>query len=78
MLGPLPKAYRLVVTVSTLVAFMGLGALAGFRLPLAPVPGTGAGIGAAVGVVAALLLLRDFHTRPGPQQARVRNQRPRR
>lgn len=73
MLGPLPKAYRLVVAVSALAAFMGLGALVGYRLPLIPVPGTGAGIGAAVGVAAALLLLHDFHTRRQPQHARLRS-----
>lgn len=76
MLGPLPKVYRVVVSVCALVAFVGLGAWIGYFLPVAAVAGTGAGVGAAVGMLAVMLLLHDFDARhPRAHRVHARNHR---
>lgn len=75
MLGPLPTIYRVLVTVSAVLAFMGLGAWLSYMLPgpfLAP---AGAGIGAGIGVVAVLLLLHDFEHQHQERPVRARSPR---
>jgi hypothetical protein len=59
VLGPLPTIYRIIVSVCALAACAGLGAWLTSRLPGSFLAPTGAGIGAAIGVVAVLLLLHD-------------------
>ncbi|MGZ4437167.1 MAG: hypothetical protein ACXVYY_20240 [Oryzihumus sp.] len=68
MLGPLPTKYRLVVTLCALVAFMGLGAWVAYTLDLPVVVGVGAEIGAALGAIAAAVLVHQPH----PRAARTR------
>ena len=70
MLGPLPPAYRIVVAASALLAFVGLGAWVTFSFSGPLLASMGAGVGAAIGVLATVALLHDFshpharHTRP--------------
>ena len=78
MLGPLPTKYRVIVAASALVAFIGLGAWITFTLSGPLLPGGGAGIGAALGLVAVLLLLHDSSHRSHPRVARARHRADRR
>lgn len=74
MLGPLPPLYRVIVTISALLAFIGLGAWAAATTPLPVLASAGAGIGAALGVAVVLLLLHDPATRvPHRHQLRHRH-----
>ncbi len=62
MLGPLPKLYRVLVSISAVALFVALGTWLAFTLPIEVVALTGAGIGAGLGLIIALLLLHDSHT----------------
>lgn len=76
MLGPLPTFYRVVVSVSALLSFVGIGAWLSFLIPGSVVAsiGTGLGLGLGLGVVAVVLLLRDQPHRAG-HGVRVRSHR---
>ena len=76
MLGPLPRFYRVVVSTCALAAFIGLGAWLTSMLPVPALTAptltlTGAGFGAALGLVAVLLFLHDFD-HPHSRENRVR------
>jgi hypothetical protein len=76
MLGPLPKIYRVIVSVCALAACVGLGAWIGTFLTVPVLAGTGAAVGAAIGLVAVALLLHDFPApRPRPNRVHVRTHR---
>lgn len=72
MLGPLPTKYRLVVSLCALVAFIGVGAWFSYSLHGPVLATTGAGVGAALGAVATLLLLHDFRAHPGGARVATR------
>ncbi len=59
MLGPLPRLHRWIVCVLALVTCIGVGAWLAFTLPIPVLAGSGAAVGAALGVVVVLLLLHD-------------------
>jgi hypothetical protein len=70
VLGPLPKIYRILVTVSALLVFVGGGALAAFMLPYPILVSAGASVGLALGTVAAYLLLHTSAPRVQPHRVR--------
>ena len=72
MLGPLPKMYRVVVSIAALVVFVAVGAWATFMLPYPELVAVGASIGLGVGVVIAYLLV---HAAPQPRHVRRRHHR---
>jgi hypothetical protein len=72
VLGPLPKLYRVVVTLAALVVFVAVGVWATFRLPYPQVVSVGASVGLGLGVVFAYLLV---HRTPQPRHARRRRDR---
>ena len=70
MLGPLPKLYRVLVTLTALVLFVGAGSWSAFKLSY-PVPGTmGLGLGLAVGAVISYLLLHTPSATLQPHRVR--------
>ena len=70
MLGPLPPLHRWVVLAISLVGFVALGLWVSLVVPTLPTLGlAGAGFGAAVGLVAAYLLLHQSH----PARGRTRH-----
>jgi ABC-type Fe3+-siderophore transport system permease subunit len=71
VLGPLPRLYRIIVSICALAAFIGFGAWLTAALPGPLLAPAGAGIGAALGLCAVLLLLHDFE-RPRRQEHRIR------
>lgn len=75
MLGPLPPLHRLIVSACALVACVGFGAWLTYTLPGPLLAPAGAGIGAGIGMVATLLLLHDFHSRPPAKRVHVRTHR---
>lgn len=75
MLGPLPMFYRVAVSICALCAFVGLGIWGAAKLSVAFLPLAGAGVGAALGVIAVLVLLHDFDG--ARSRAPVRDDRPR-
>lgn len=77
MLGPLPPLYRAFVALSVLALCVAGGAWLTFTLTGPLLAATGAGVGAGIGGVVALLLLHDVTStrRLRPQQARHRAQR---
>ena len=72
MLGPLPKLYRVVVTIAALVVFVAAGVWATFMLPYPELVAVGASVGLGVGGVIAYLLV---HGTPQPRHARRRRHR---
>ena len=74
MLGPLPKLYRVAVSVVALLVFVGAGAYAAFLLPYPILVSVGASVGLAVGALTAFLLLHEPHHAPQPH--RIRRTRP--
>lgn len=72
MLGPLPKFYRVAVSVVAITVFIAFGAWAAFTLPVPILAPAGATIGAAFGVLVVLLLLHEPH----PDRAHARVRRP--
>ena len=61
MLGPLPKLYRLYVSLSALAVFVAAGAWAAFMLPSRVLVSAGASVGLAIGVVFTYLLIHEPH-----------------
>jgi hypothetical protein len=61
VLGPLPKLYRIVVSVVALLLFVSGGAWAAFMLPYPILVSAGASVGLAVGALIAYLLLHESH-----------------
>ncbi len=59
MLGPLPPLYRWLVGAVTLLACVFVGAWLAATLPVPLLAPAGAGIGAALGVVAVVALLHS-------------------
>jgi uncharacterized membrane protein len=79
MLGPLPPLYRLIVALSALAVFVGVGAWVTYTVAGPSVlTSMGASIGAGIGAIVAMLLLHDS-SHPGrhlqPRHARSRTQR---
>lgn len=70
MLGPLPKVYRVLVAVTALLVFVGGGAWAAYTIPYPILISAGAGVGLAVGVAAAYLLLHSSGPRVQPDRVR--------
>ncbi len=64
MLGPLPLLHRWLVCALALLACVGAGAWLAATLPGPVVAATGAGIGAALGLVVVLLVLHDERVPP--------------
>ena len=68
MLGPLPKMYRVLVSLASLAVFVGVGAWAAFLLPYPELVSVGASVGLGIGAVCAFLLVRESrasaHARP--------------
>ena len=73
MLGPLPKLYRVTVSLSALLLFVGAGAWAAFMLPYPSLVSVGASVGLALGAACAYVLLHQSHSAAQPH--RVRGQR---
>jgi hypothetical protein len=61
MLGPLPRLYRIIVSVIALAVFVAGGAWAAFALPYPLLTGVGASVGLAVGALCAFFLLHQSH-----------------
>jgi hypothetical protein len=59
VLGPLPKLYRIVVSVVALLLFVAGGAWAAFMLPYPILVSVGASVGLAVGALIVYLLLHE-------------------
>ena len=70
MLGPLPKLYRVIVSLSALLLFVGAGAWGAFMLPYPILVSVGASVGLAIGVVCAYLLLHQSHSEAQPHRVR--------
>ncbi len=63
MFAPLPFLYRIVVSVLAVLTCLGLGAWLTFVAELPVLTSVGAGVGAALGLVASYVLVHDFHHR---------------
>ncbi len=72
MLGPLPKLYRVVVSVAALLLFVAGGAWAAFMLPYPILISAGASFGLALGAVCAYLLLHQSNSATQPHRIRRR------
>jgi hypothetical protein len=59
VLGPLPKLYRVIVTLTALVVCAAAGAWAELALAYPRMTATGAGVGLAVGAMGAYLMLHQ-------------------
>ncbi len=70
MLGPLPKVYRVLVTVAALFVFVAGGAWAAYTIPYPVLVSAGAGVGLAVGAFAAYLLVHPSGPRVEPDRVR--------
>ncbi|MFP5252776.1 MAG: hypothetical protein ACLGH4_03155 [Actinomycetes bacterium] len=75
MLGPLPTIHRVVVCVFAFLAFVGLGVWLAWLMPESTLASAGTSVGAGLGIVVVLLLLRDNRDHRGPSHARVRTPR---
>lgn len=64
MLGPLPLVHQVAVGMAAVLTCAALGLWLGWLVPLSIVPATLALLGAAVGAVAAYVLLHDSTRRP--------------
>ncbi len=69
MLGPLPPLHRVIVAACALAACLGFGAWLTLVLPDPLLSRAGVGVGAALGVIAVIVLLREP---PEPHERRVR------
>ena len=72
MLGPLPRLYRIIVSVIALAVFVAGGAWAAHMLPYPFLLSVGAGIGLAIGGLCVFFLLHEFHATHSAQTSRVR------
>lgn len=72
VLGPLPKMYRVVVSITALLLFVAVGAWATFMLPYPELVAVGASVGLGIGAVIAYLLV---HATPQPRHVRRRHHR---
>lgn len=72
VLGPLPKMYRVVVTVAALLVFVGGGAWAAYALPYPFLVSAGASVGLAVGALTSYLLLHTRGSAVEPDRVRRR------
>ena len=61
VLGPLPRLYRIIVSVIALAVFVAGGVWAAYTFPYPRLVSVGASIGLAVGADCAFLLLHDNH-----------------
>lgn len=59
MLGPLPKLYRVAVSLAAVAVFAAAGAWVALMSPYPVLLSAGAGVGLAVGAICAHLLLHD-------------------
>lgn len=74
MLGPLPRLYRIVVSVVALAVFVAGGTWAAYALPYPLLLSVGAGTGLAFGGLCVFFLLHDPHD-ASPQPSRARRTR---
>ncbi len=72
MLGPLPKLYRVAVSVAALLVFVVGGAWAAFMLPYPILVCVGASVGLGLGAVCAYLLVHQSHASAQPGHVRHR------
>ena len=63
MFGPLPPFHRYLLVIGALVVCAGLGTWAGLVREVPVGVSGGVGVGLAIGVTAAFLLVHDFHRR---------------
>ena len=75
MLGPLPRMYRIIVSIVALVVFVAGGAWAAYVLPYPFLLSVGAGVGLAIGGLCTFFLLHEFHDPRQP--SRIRHTHPR-
>ena len=75
MLGPLPRLYRIIVSIIALTVFVAAGAWAAYALPYPFLISAGAGVGLAVGGLATFFLLHQFQSRDAAQTSRARRTR---
>ena len=71
MLGPLPRLYRVIVSVIALAVFVAGGVWAAIMMPFAILVSVGASSGLAIGGLCAFFLLHEFHHAPTPQTSRA-------
>ncbi len=72
MLGPLPKLYRVGVSLAALLVFIVGGAWAAFMLPYPILISAGASVGLGLGAVCAYLLVHQSHASVQPHHVRRR------
>lgn len=72
MLGPLPRLYRIIVSVIALAVFVAAGAWAAYTFPYPRLVSVGASIGLAVGAMCAFFLLHQTHGSHSTQTSRAR------
>jgi hypothetical protein len=72
VLGPLPKLYRVVVSLAVLLVFIGGGAWAAFMLPYPILVSAGASVGLGIGAVCAYLLVHQSRASAQPHHVRRR------
>lgn len=70
MLGPLPRLYRVIVSLAALLVFVGGGAWAAFMLPYPTLVSSGASLGLAVGAIITYLLVHTRESAAEPHPAR--------
>jgi hypothetical protein len=75
VLGPLPRLYRLLVTVVAIAVFAATGAWAAYVLPYPFLLSAGAGVGLAIGGLCTFVLLHQFHSARSPQTSPLRRTR---
>jgi hypothetical protein len=72
VLGPLPKLYRVVVSLAALLVFVVGGAWAAFMLPYPILVTAGASVGLGLGAVCAYVLVHQSRASAQPHHVRRR------
>jgi hypothetical protein len=72
VLGPLPKLYRVLVSLAAVLVFAGGGAWAAFMLPYPVLVSAGASVGLGLGAVCAYLLVHQSRTSAQPRHVQRR------
>ena len=76
MLGPLPRLYRVIVSVVAIAVFAAGGAWAAYALPYPFLLSVGAGVGLALGGLCTFFLLHEFHSAHSARTSHLRRPRP--
>lgn len=71
MFGPLPRLYQAALIAAAILFFVVAGLWLA-EITVVPAAAAGLAIGAAAGVIAAYLLVHDFHHAPRPARAHRR------